>query len=74
MIDPDAQLVVRCREGDGIAFELLYRKYVDRIWRYAWFVTRSREAAAEIVQDTFLRVAKPIAGFEGRSSFSTWLR
>jgi RNA polymerase sigma-70 factor (ECF subfamily) len=73
MIDPDAQLAVKCREGDRLAFELLFRKYVDRVWKYGWFVTRSRESAAEIVQETFLRVAKSIARFEGRSSFSTWL-
>ncbi len=73
MIDPDAQLVARCREGDVVALELLYRKYVDRMWRYGWLVTRSRDAAAEIVQDTFLRVSRSIGAFAGRSSFSTWL-
>lgn len=73
MLDPDAQLIRRYRDGDRAALELLYRRYVDRVWRYGWSVTQSREAAAEIVQETFLRVVKSIAGFEGRSSFATWL-
>jgi len=73
MADPDAQLAARCRSGDRAALELLFRRYVDRVWRYGWFVTRSREAAAEIVQETFLRVVKSVGGFEGRSTFATWL-
>ncbi|MDO8629717.1 MAG: RNA polymerase sigma factor [Phycisphaerales bacterium] len=73
MVDPDAQLALKCKSGDNAATELLYRRYVDRVWRYGWFVTRSREAAGEIVQDTFLRVVRSIGRFEGRSTFATWL-
>ena len=73
MVDPDAHLALRCRSGDNAALELLFRRYVDRVWRYGWSVTRSREAAEEVVQETFLRVAKSVAGFEGRSTFATWL-
>lgn len=73
MSDRDSELVARCRGGDLAALEPLYRRHVDRVWRYAWFRTRSREASAEIVQETFLRVARSIEGFEGRSAFATWL-
>ena len=73
MVDPDAQLIQGCRQGDRAALELLYRRYVDRVWRYGWLVTRSREDAAEIVQETFLRVQKSVAGFAGRSTVATWL-
>jgi RNA polymerase sigma-70 factor (ECF subfamily) len=39
-----------------------------------WVVSHhSRELAAEIVQETFLRVAKSARRFKGRSTFSTWL-
>ena len=73
MLDPDAHLAARCRNGDNAALELLFRRYVDRVWRYGWSVTRSRDAAEEIVQETFLRVVKSVGGFEGRSTFATWL-
>jgi RNA polymerase sigma-70 factor (ECF subfamily) len=73
MADPDAHLAAACRAGDTAALELLFRRYVDRVWRYGWLVTRSREAAGDIVQDTFLRVQKSIADFQGRSTFATWL-
>lgn len=73
MIDPDIQLVDRIHKGDRTAMELLYRRYVDRVWRYGWSVTRSRDMAAEIVQETFLRVIRSLGGFQRRSMFSTWL-
>ena len=73
MVDPDAHLALKCKSGDNAALELLFRRYVDRVWRYAWSVTRSREAAADIVQETFLRVVRSVAGFGGRSTFATWL-
>jgi RNA polymerase sigma-70 factor (ECF subfamily) len=73
MADPDAELVARCAAGDVSALETLYRRHCDRVWRYAWFRTRSRDAAADIVQDTFVQVARSIRTFEGRSAFTTWL-
>ena len=69
----DAELAARAGRGDRIALELLYGRYVERVWRYAWFRTHSREAAADIVQETFLRVAQSAGQFEGRSSLATWL-
>lgn len=68
MGDADAELVGRWAAGDAGALEALYRRYVERVWRYGWLRTHSREAAAEIVQETFLRVARSLGGFEGRSS------
>ena len=69
----DGEWVAGRKAGDRWGLEALYRRYVERVWRYGWFRTRSRESAAEIVQETFLRVAKSIASFEGRSAFGTWL-
>jgi RNA polymerase sigma-70 factor (ECF subfamily) len=73
MAESDSQLLARCAAGDMAGLETLYRRHVERVWRYAWFRTHSREAAAEIVQETFLRVARASSGFEGRSAFTTWL-
>lgn len=73
MGDWESELVRRCASGDAAALEVLYRRYVDRVWRYGKFRTRSSDAAAEIVQETFLRVARSAKQFEGRSSFGTWL-
>lgn len=73
MADADAQLAVRAARGDLAALEVLYRRHVDRVWRYAWHRTYSRDDAAEIVQEVFLRVTRSIGQFKRRSKFSTWL-
>ena len=69
----ERELIDRLRAGDMKALEGLYRRYVDTVWRYGWFRTRDRDEAAEIVQETFLRAARRINQFEGRSQFVTWL-
>ena len=73
MHDRERVLARRASSGDSTAAEALYWRYVGRVWRYAWLRTRSRETAADIVQETFCRVFESGAQFEGRSSFSTWL-
>lgn len=73
MGDADAELVRRWAAGDAGALETLYRRYVERVWRYGWLRTHNRDAAADTVQETFLRVARSVGGFQGRSSFGTWL-
>lgn len=73
MADSDVDLIARCRSGDVVALEALYHRYVRTVWRFAWHRTRDRDQAGEIVQETFLRVARSIGQFAGRSSFGTWL-
>lgn len=69
----DWQLAARAVGGDKTALEVLYRRHVDTVWRYAWLRAQSRHDAAEIVQEVFLRVVRSIHQFEGRSAFTTWL-
>jgi RNA polymerase sigma-70 factor (ECF subfamily) len=47
-------LVERLQNGDNAAAQELYLHYYERLRRFAYSYVRSREAAEEIVQDTFL--------------------
>ncbi|MFH0940200.1 MAG: sigma-70 family RNA polymerase sigma factor [Planctomycetota bacterium] len=71
--DTDTELVAAYQNGHTQALEILYWRHAERVWRYARYFSGSEETAAEIVQETFLRVTKYLAGFEGRAQFSTWL-
>ena len=73
MSDADAELVDAFKAGDAQALEALYWRHADRVWRYACYFSGSNDAASEIVQDTFVRVAQHAAKFESRARFSTWL-
>ena len=69
----DGELVPRIQEGDLRAFELLYRKYKDELYRTALAITRDRGAAEELLQDCFLRAYDHIDSVDACSSLRPWL-
>jgi len=68
----DAVLVRQCRQGDSAATERLILKYQNRIYNAILRICANRDDAAELTQDTFVKVIENIDKFEGRSSFYTW--
>ena len=71
--DPDADFVARAQDGDLEAFEELVRRHSRLIYRALVAILGDRDEAEESMQDAFLSAFKSIAGFQGRSKFSTWL-
>ena len=69
----DEELVAAAKGGDELAFETIVKRHRQRIFALALRYTRNREDAEDIVQQTFQRAFIHLQGFEGRSSFSTWL-
>lgn len=74
-IDPnsDGALVLAAKSGDELAFEILVKRYQSRIFALAFRYTRVREDAEDIVQQTFQKAFVYLHGFQGKSSFATWL-
>jgi RNA polymerase sigma-70 factor (ECF subfamily) len=73
MPESDAECVSAYKAGNNSALETLYWRHAERVWRYAHYFSGSDDAASEIVQETFVRVAQHLRSFEGRAQFSTWL-
>ena len=71
--DPDAVLVRSFRSGDAFAFELLVRRHEQRLLNVARSITKNREDAEDVVQDSFLKAFKHLDSFRGDSRFSSWL-
>jgi RNA polymerase sigma-70 factor (ECF subfamily) len=69
----DAALVVAAQNGDGHAFEILVGRHEQRIFFVARRITRTREDAEDVVQQSFQKAFIHLRKFEGRSAFSTWL-
>ena len=61
------------RSGDLRAFEFLFDKYREKVYRVAYRFVRNREDALEVTQDVFLRVYTGISKFKTDSKFFTWL-
>lgn len=74
--DPDQALVEIAknggREGDR-AFELLFIKYRKKLERMLSRMVRDEGALQDIVQESFLKAWRAMAGFRGESQFYTWL-
>ena len=63
----------RLRAGDERTFIDLVGSHHDAMMRVARSFVPSYAVAQEVVQDTWLAVLRGMDGFEGRSSFQTWL-
>jgi RNA polymerase sigma-70 factor (ECF subfamily) len=66
-------LVVRARNGDPDAFGELIEGHYDLIYRTAWKWCGSRADAEDVAQDVCVKLGGAIAGFDGRSAFSSWV-
>lgn len=69
----DRALVRAVQGGDSVAFRELYDRYHRRAYAVAFGVLRNRQDAMDAVQEAFVKVHKHIQGFQGTSSFYTWL-
>jgi len=69
----DAVLVATAKTGDARAFELLVQRHEGKIFLLAQRMTRNREDAEDVVQQSFQKAFIHLKKFEGESLFSTWL-
>ncbi|MBX7139008.1 MAG: sigma-70 family RNA polymerase sigma factor [Oligoflexia bacterium] len=69
----DFQLIEEFRLGQLSSFEELIGRYSEKAFNLAIRITRNQEDAEEVLQDVFVTVFRKSAGFEGKSSFSSWL-
>ena len=71
--DADWVVVQRAQAGDIVAFNVLVRKYRERLYSVIYNLTANREDTADLTQDAFVKAFQSIGRFQGRSSFFTWL-
>ncbi len=72
---PTEDLIHRFQRGQPRAFEALYDRFKDYVYRTAFFITRNSGDAEEAVQETFLDVLRALPNYsvEGPARFETWL-
>ncbi len=72
-MNDEQSLIARLRRGDEAAFDELVKKHHAALIRMAMGHVADREAAEEVVQDTWMAVIGGLDRFEGRSSLRTWI-
>jgi len=71
--DEENVLIKKSQAGDMQAFEQLYYRYNDVIYRSAYLTLYSAEDAKDAVQNVFIRVYKSIGKFNFNAQFKTYL-
>ena len=69
----DRELVHAARAGETLAFDNLFYRYRDGIYRLGMAITKDPSAAEEIVVDTFARAHRAIERLEPDDSLRPWL-
>jgi len=69
----DEQLLARFANGDRTALEELFQRYRQLAYRVAYRLLGHESDALDAVQEGFVKALTHLDGFQGRSSFKTWL-
>jgi RNA polymerase sigma-70 factor (ECF subfamily) len=67
------EVLAAAAQNDHAAFDVLYRRYVTRIYRYCYTRTDNVQAAEDLTTQTFLAALEGIGRYRGDGSFAAWL-
>jgi RNA polymerase sigma-70 factor, ECF subfamily len=69
----DEQLVLRVRSGEREAFDLLYARYIGRVFRFVEKRLRNRADVEETTQEVFVNVFNSLGSFRAEAPFAAWV-
>lgn len=69
----DQEIVARIRDGDTALYEVLMRRYNQRLFRIARIILKNDDEAEDVMQGAYVRAYAFLHQFDGRAQFSTWL-
>src|SRR4051794_31948228 len=69
----DEEIVARVLNGDTAVFELIIRRYNQRLFRTTRAILRNDVDAEDVMQEAYVRAFVNLDRFCGESKFSTWL-
>ena len=70
---PDGELVARTQAGDARAFDELVVRFSPRLYGLVYNMTSNHEDTNDLLQEIFAKAYRSINGFQGKSSFYTWM-
>jgi RNA polymerase sigma-70 factor, ECF subfamily len=69
----DQEVVDRVRAGDTALYEIIMRRYNQRLYRVTYAILRDGAEAEDVIQDAYVRAYQHLDQFAGYAPFSTWL-
>lgn len=71
--DPDLRLLEAVQQGDESALRELMARYGESVFHFAWRYVRNESVAADIAEETFVKVYFKSSSFRPRAKVSTWV-
>jgi RNA polymerase sigma-70 factor (ECF subfamily) len=68
----DEEVVRRVLAGETALFEILMRRYNQRLYRVSRSILRNDGEAEDVMQDAYVRAYEHLGQFAGKAAFSTW--
>jgi len=69
----DEEVVQRVLAGDTALFEIVMRRYNQRLYRLLKIILQNDSEAEDVMQDAYVRAYEHLYQFAGKAAFSTWL-
>ena len=69
----ELEWIKRAQRGDAEAFGFLVERYQRRVFSVAYHLVNNREEVEDLAQEIFVKAFLGVQGYDGRSSFATWL-
>lgn len=69
----DSALMLRYKDGDTAAFETLYHRHNDGLYRYLLRMCQHRDTADDIFQEVWSKIIKSRANYRPSAKFSTFM-
>lgn len=72
MFSEESELLKRIADKDADAFTLLFNAYSSALYRFAFYCCDNRENAADLYQETWLRIVQKSGSLNEVSNFKAW--
>ncbi len=69
----DTETIQQVLDGNTAMFELLMRRYNERVYRAARSIVRDEQEAEDVMQQAYVNAFTHLRQFHGSAQFSTWL-
>lgn len=69
----DLDVVERVKAGDTALYEIIMRRYNQRLYRVALAILRNDLEAEDVIQDAYVRAYEHLGQYHGPAPFSAWL-
>jgi RNA polymerase sigma-70 factor (ECF subfamily) len=73
MLDPDAELIDRIRNGAVDDFAALVQRHQSHVFALLYRYERDRQKLEDLAQETFIKAWRALESFDGRAPFQHWL-